>query len=188
VLQTAAVIGRALSRALLAAVCEVAGAELDEALVTLRRAEFLFEAALYPHVEYAFKHPLTHEVAYQSPRDGERKTITALFADIKGSVEMMGTARSRGSVRDRRSGTPAHDGRRPPLRTVGEPVIVSFGCMTGDFCYVIWRTIAPWKCRTTAGSPTAPLGPLTRELQRRTRRELEIVRCDSSRQRPPRFA
>jgi class 3 adenylate cyclase len=66
VLQTAAVIGHELPRSLLAAVCDVAGAELDEALAALRRAEFLFETALYPQVEYAFKHPLTHEVAYQS--------------------------------------------------------------------------------------------------------------------------
>ncbi len=65
-LQTAAVIGREFPRALLAGVCEVAGAELDESLAALRRAEFLLETELYPQVEYVFKHPLTHEVAYQS--------------------------------------------------------------------------------------------------------------------------
>ena len=75
VLQTAAVIGRELPRSLLAAVCDVTGAELDEALAALRRAEFLFESALYPHVEYAFKHPLTHEVAYQSQLGARRTTV-----------------------------------------------------------------------------------------------------------------
>jgi tetratricopeptide (TPR) repeat protein len=72
VLQTAAVIGREFAHDLLAAVCDVAGAELDATLAILCRAEFLFETALYPEVEYAFKHPLTHEVVYQSQL-GERR-------------------------------------------------------------------------------------------------------------------
>jgi class 3 adenylate cyclase/tetratricopeptide (TPR) repeat protein/DNA-binding IscR family transcriptional regulator len=75
VLQTAAVIGRELPRALLAALCEVTDAELEEGLATLRRSEFLFETALYPHVEYAFKHPLTHEVAYQSQLATRRAAV-----------------------------------------------------------------------------------------------------------------
>jgi class 3 adenylate cyclase/tetratricopeptide (TPR) repeat protein len=75
VLQTAAVIGRELPRSLLAAVAGVAGAELDEALAALRRDEFLFETALYPHVEYAFKHPLTHEVANQSQLAARRTAV-----------------------------------------------------------------------------------------------------------------
>ncbi len=72
VLQTAAVIGREFGHELVAAVCDVAGAELEAALATLRRGEFVFETVLYPEVEYAFKHPLTHEVAYQSQL-GERR-------------------------------------------------------------------------------------------------------------------
>jgi tetratricopeptide (TPR) repeat protein len=75
VLQTAAVIGRELPRALLATVCDIGGAGLDEALAVLRRAEFLFETALYPQVEYAFKHPLTHEVAYQSQLATRRSAV-----------------------------------------------------------------------------------------------------------------
>ncbi len=75
VLQTAAVIGRELPRALLAAVCDVVGAELDDALAALRRTEFLFESALYPQVEYAFKHPLMHEVALQSQLGARRSAV-----------------------------------------------------------------------------------------------------------------
>ena len=89
VLQTAAVIGRELPHELLAVVCDVADAELDEALAALRRAEFLYETALYPHVEYTFKHPLTHEVAYQSQlvarraavHRGVAQAMEALFGD-----------------------------------------------------------------------------------------------------------
>jgi class 3 adenylate cyclase/tetratricopeptide (TPR) repeat protein len=75
VLQTAAVIGRELPRSLLRAVCDVVGAALDDALATLRRTEFLFETALYPQVEYAFKHALTHEVAYQSQLAARRAAV-----------------------------------------------------------------------------------------------------------------
>jgi len=64
-----------LPRALLAAVCEVTGTELDAALAALHQAEFLFETALYPHVEYTFKHPLTHEVAYQSQLTTRRAAV-----------------------------------------------------------------------------------------------------------------
>jgi double zinc ribbon protein len=53
-------------------------------------------------------------------QDGERKTITALFADIKSSVEMMETAdrgcRSRRRPPHRRSCAPAHDRCSAPLR------------------------------------------------------------------------
>ncbi len=75
VLQTAAVIGREFAHPLLAAVCDVVSAELDAALAALRRAEFLCENALYPEVEYAFKHPLTHEVAYQSQLTERRGAV-----------------------------------------------------------------------------------------------------------------
>jgi predicted ATPase len=74
-LQTAAVIGREFPNALLTAVCDLPSAELDECLATLRRGEFLFETALYPQVEYVFKHPLTHEVAYQSPLAARRVAV-----------------------------------------------------------------------------------------------------------------
>jgi hypothetical protein len=36
---------------------------LDVALAALLAAELVYERAIYPVAEYAFKHPLTHEVA-----------------------------------------------------------------------------------------------------------------------------
>jgi class 3 adenylate cyclase len=90
VLQTAAVIGREFGGTLLAAVSDASGAELDTALAILRRAEFLLETALYPEVEYAFKHPLTHEVAYQSQL-GERRA--ALHRAVAQAMETRFTDR-----------------------------------------------------------------------------------------------
>jgi len=72
VLQAAAVIGREFSEPLLARVVEADADELAAALDALRRAEMIHQTALYPIAEYAFKHPLTHEVALGSQL-GERR-------------------------------------------------------------------------------------------------------------------
>ena len=89
VLQTAAVIGREFAEPVLAAVVALPAAELAEALRTLKSAEFLYDRSLYPVAEYAFKHPLTQEVAYRSQLSEHRarvhgnvaRTITELYAD-----------------------------------------------------------------------------------------------------------
>jgi len=72
VLQTAAVIGRAFDEPVLRRVTSLAEDELAVALARLVGAEFLYEEALYPETVYAFKHPLTLEVAYGSQL-GERR-------------------------------------------------------------------------------------------------------------------
>ena len=86
VLQTASVIGKEFSAALLARVV-AAGADnslnatdLDDALASLTRAEFIFEAAVYPEVEYSFKHPLTQEVAYRSQLNSRRAQVHVAIA------------------------------------------------------------------------------------------------------------
>ena len=63
VLGTAAVIGRRFTEPVLSAVAELPDADLRASLQALGDAEFLYQEALYPQAEYAFKHPLTHEVA-----------------------------------------------------------------------------------------------------------------------------
>jgi class 3 adenylate cyclase len=64
-LQTAAVIGRAVPRSLLLYVTGTPEEELDQVLHLLQTREFLYEAAIYPERVYSFKHALTQEVAYQ---------------------------------------------------------------------------------------------------------------------------
>jgi adenylate cyclase len=75
VLQTAAAIGLRFSDTLLRRVCGLAGEELDAALAELRRLELIHEEALYPEVEYAFRHPLTHEVAERSQLAAHRRRL-----------------------------------------------------------------------------------------------------------------
>src|SRR5262249_62118434 len=50
------------------------------ALQALARAELIYEPALYPEAEYAFKHPLTQEVAYGSQLGERRKRVHAAVA------------------------------------------------------------------------------------------------------------
>jgi adenylate cyclase len=83
-LQTASVIGKDFPEALLATVAALPADELKAGLASLRRAEFVHEQALYPAVEYAFKHPLTQEVALGSLLQERRRK---LHAAVAGAIE-----------------------------------------------------------------------------------------------------
>jgi class 3 adenylate cyclase/predicted ATPase len=65
-LQSASVIGKDFSFALLQAIAELTDEPLRRGLTHLQAAEFLFETNFFPDLEYTFKHALTHEVAYKS--------------------------------------------------------------------------------------------------------------------------
>jgi class 3 adenylate cyclase/tetratricopeptide (TPR) repeat protein len=80
VLQSAAVIGGEFPESLIARVVELPAAELSEALRSLVQAEFLYERTLYPEREYAFKHPLTQEVASATQLRERRQRIHAAVA------------------------------------------------------------------------------------------------------------
>jgi class 3 adenylate cyclase len=72
VLQAAAVIGKEFPEPVLTRVVEPDRSELEDALRELVGGEFVYEQELYPEALYAFKHPLTQEVAYGSQL-GERR-------------------------------------------------------------------------------------------------------------------
>jgi adenylate cyclase len=80
VLQLCAVIGEDLRESLIEGVAELAGPELAETLRSLVHGEFLYERALYPELEYAFKHALTRDVAYGSQLRGRRARVHAAVA------------------------------------------------------------------------------------------------------------
>jgi class 3 adenylate cyclase/tetratricopeptide (TPR) repeat protein len=83
-LQTASVIQKDFPESILKAVAQLPDSDLAEALAALVQGEFLLQKALYPEAEYAFKHPLTQEVAYRSLL-GERRT--RLHADVARALE-----------------------------------------------------------------------------------------------------
>jgi tetratricopeptide (TPR) repeat protein len=76
-LQAAAVVGRDVPFPLLEAIAEEPKEHLREGLARLQAAEFLYEARLFPELEYTFKHALTHEVAYRSLLQEQRKVLHA---------------------------------------------------------------------------------------------------------------
>jgi adenylate cyclase len=84
VLQAASVIGREFSEPILEAAAELETSALRGALAELRSAEFIYEQALYPVVEYVFKHALTQEVALGSQL-AERRRRT--HARVAGAIE-----------------------------------------------------------------------------------------------------
>jgi class 3 adenylate cyclase/tetratricopeptide (TPR) repeat protein len=79
-LQTAAVIGDEVPERLLERVAGLDRDALRGALRRLVQSEFLYEASLYPESEYAFKHPLTREVAYASLLRERRQALHAAVA------------------------------------------------------------------------------------------------------------
>jgi class 3 adenylate cyclase len=66
ILQTASGIGKEFAELVLRRVADLPEGPLMAALDALTSAEFVYEQALYPEATYAFKHPLTQEVAYRS--------------------------------------------------------------------------------------------------------------------------
>jgi tetratricopeptide (TPR) repeat protein len=89
-LQSAAAIGKDIPLALLQAITESPEEPLRAGLARLQTTELLYEAALFPDLEYTFKHALTLEVAYASLLHGQRR---ALHARIVGAIEDMWSGR-----------------------------------------------------------------------------------------------
>ena len=87
VLYTAAVIGKEFPRPLLESVIESNDVDIDAALAALLAAELVYERAIYPVAEYAFKHPLTHEVALHAQLTTARRTRHAAVAEAIAAAE-----------------------------------------------------------------------------------------------------
>jgi class 3 adenylate cyclase/tetratricopeptide (TPR) repeat protein len=85
-LQSAAVIGKEVPFALLQAITDLPEETLRGALAHLQTAEFLYEASLFPELEYTFKHALTQEVAYGSLLHERRR---ALHAEVVTAIERL---------------------------------------------------------------------------------------------------
>ena len=81
-LQMAAVIGKRFSEALLQRVAGAADEEFAAGLRTLRQRDLVYEHALFPKLIYAFKHPLTQEVAYGSQLAENRRVAHAAVATV----------------------------------------------------------------------------------------------------------
>ena len=89
-LHTAAVIGKDVPLALLRTVAHLPEEALRAGLVRLQGSEFLYETKVVPEPELAFKHALSHEVAYAGLLEDRRR---ALHARIIRAIEQLHAAR-----------------------------------------------------------------------------------------------
>ncbi len=80
-LQAASVIGKDVPFTLLQAIAEEGEDRLRRGLAQLQAAEFLYEARLFPDLEYTFRHALTHDVAFGSLLQDRRRTFHARIVE-----------------------------------------------------------------------------------------------------------
>ncbi len=107
-LQVASVIGKDVPFALLQAIVELPDEVLRRGLEHLQATEFVHETGLFPDLEYAFTHALTHEVAYGGLLQGSRR---GLHARLVGAIEELHPER-----RDEQIERLAHHALRGELR------------------------------------------------------------------------
>jgi len=134
-LQSAAVIGKDVPFNLLQAISDFPEEELRRALSQLHAAEFLYEASLFPDLEYTFKHALTHEVAYGSLLQGRRKALHAriveaierLYADrLSEQVEQLAHHALRGEVWEKAVEYLHQAGRKAAARSAHREAVAYF--------------------------------------------------------------
>ncbi|HSD41159.1 MAG TPA: adenylate/guanylate cyclase domain-containing protein [Burkholderiales bacterium] len=80
-LQAAAVIGEEVPFSLLQAIGDQPDEALHRGLAHLQAAEFLYEARLFPELEYTFKHALTYQVTYGSLIHDRRQALHARIVE-----------------------------------------------------------------------------------------------------------
>src|SRR5262249_10469288 len=81
-LQAASVIGKDVTFGLLQAIAEAPEDTLRRGLSALQAAEFLYEARLFPELEYTFKHALTHDVAYGGLLQERRRALHGQIVNV----------------------------------------------------------------------------------------------------------
>jgi tetratricopeptide (TPR) repeat protein len=75
------VVGKDVPFAILHAIADLDESSLRQSLANLQAAEFLYETRLFPDLEYAFRHALTHEVAYGGLLQTRRQTLHGRIVD-----------------------------------------------------------------------------------------------------------
>jgi tetratricopeptide (TPR) repeat protein len=134
-LQVAAVIGERVEYPLLHAVAGLPEERLGAALAHLQSAELLYEASLFPDLEYTFKHALTHDVAYASLLQGRRRdlhgqiltALARLSADLAMEpVDQLAHHAYRGEMWDQAVGHLRRAGARATARSAHVEAVTCF--------------------------------------------------------------
>ncbi len=134
-LRAAAVIGRHVPYAVLAAVSSVRPELLDTHLHELQSAEFLYQTAETEEHEYTFRHALTQEVAYTSLTAEQRcrlhsqtmGAMLAVYADRENEkINELAHHAFEGRVWERAAGLLRRAGRRAFARSVNREAVECF--------------------------------------------------------------
>ncbi len=127
-LQAAAVVGRDVPASVLRAIAGREEDDLQRGMAALQAAEFVYEARLFPELEYTFKHALTHDVAYDTLLQERRRTlhrqvvgaIESIYADrLDEHTELLAYHASRAEAWEKAAAY-AHRAA-PGRRSLGEP-------------------------------------------------------------------
>jgi DNA-binding SARP family transcriptional activator/predicted ATPase len=81
-LQTASMVGDEVPVELLQPIAGIPQERLSVLLAELQAAEFLYQIRLLPHPQYAFKHALTRQVAYESVLKERRRAVHRRIVEI----------------------------------------------------------------------------------------------------------
>jgi class 3 adenylate cyclase/tetratricopeptide (TPR) repeat protein len=134
-LQTAAVIGTDVPFALLQAIVARPEEDLRAGLARLQGAEFLYEASLFPELQFTFKHVLTLEVAYGSLLGERRRDLHARIvhaieqlasARLEEEVERLARHAFRGEVWDKAVGYLHRAGSKAAARSAHREAVAAF--------------------------------------------------------------
>jgi class 3 adenylate cyclase/tetratricopeptide (TPR) repeat protein len=134
-LQAASVVGKDVPYVLLQAIIDMDGDALPRGLGRLQAAELMYEARLFPELEYTFKHALTYEVAYGSLLQERRKAlhrkvleaIERLHADRIGEhIERLAHHALRGQLPDRAVTYLRQAGERAAARSANREAVPFF--------------------------------------------------------------
>jgi class 3 adenylate cyclase/tetratricopeptide (TPR) repeat protein len=134
-LQAAAVIGKDVPFGLLHAIADMPEEALRRGLSQLQAAEFLYEARLFPDLEYTFKHALTHDVAYGSLLQDRRRHLHARIMEaieqrypdrLHEQVEELAHHAFRGEVWDKAVGYLRQAGAKAFARSANREAVAYF--------------------------------------------------------------
>ena len=134
-LQTSAVIGKDVSHPLLQAIAGLSEERLRQGLENLQAAEFLYEASLFPDLEYTFKHALTHEVTYTSLLHQQRRALHAKIVEeierrypgrLEEHVERLGHHALRAELWERAAGFLRQAGEKAAFKSANREAVASF--------------------------------------------------------------
>src|SRR4030095_7571474 len=128
-------VGKDVPFSLLLAVADLDEERLRDSLTRLQATEFLYEARLFPELEYTFKHALTHEVAYSSLLNERRRGLHAALvsaierlhaARVAEHVEQLAYHARRGSLHDEAVRYLRQAGNRAAARSANREAVALF--------------------------------------------------------------